>query len=74
MQFNDDDTDLKLLLSRATDEELDPLLDAILGEGREGRISSELDIDPIYKQYPKNPPSIGKRLVSRSKRMVAIRL
>ena len=62
MKFNDDDTDLRLLLSRATDEELDPLLDAILGEGREGRISSELDIDPIYKQYPKNPTKYWEKI------------
>lgn len=62
MKFNDDDTDLKLLLSRATDEELDPLLDVILGEGRNGRISSELDCDPIYKQYPKNPTKYWEKI------------
>lgn len=62
MQFNDDDTDLKLLLSRATDEELDPLLDAILGKGRKGRISSELDCDPIYQKYPTNPTKYWEKI------------
>ena len=62
MQFNDDDTDLKLLLSRATDEELAPLLDAILGKGRKGRISSELDCDPIYQKYPTNPTKYWEKI------------
>lgn len=62
MQFNDDDIDLKLLLSRATDDELAPLLDAILGEGRKGRISSELDRDPIYQKYPTNPTKYWEKI------------
>lgn len=38
-------------LNHCTAEELDPLLDAILDKDRSGRISSELDLSPVYKYY-----------------------
>lgn len=38
-------------LNTCTASELDPLIDAILGKDRKGRISSELDISDDYKRY-----------------------
>lgn len=52
-QFNAEDLDLLTILSKATDEELTPYLDCILGDDREGRLASELD--PYYKEDPAHP-------------------
>lgn len=60
--FNEADTELRDLLSRATNEELDPLLECILGKDRKGRISSALDMNPLYKEYPKEPTRYWKAI------------
>lgn len=60
--FNEADTELRDLLSRATNEELDPLLECILGKDRKGRISSALDMNPRYKEYPNEPTRYWKAI------------
>lgn len=60
--FNEADTELRDLLSRATNEELDPLLECILGKDRKGRISSALDMNPLYKEYPNEPTRYWKAI------------
>ena len=58
MHFNESDESLRTLLSRATDDELQPLLDCILGPGRQGRLSS--DLDPHYENDPTHPSRYWK--------------
>lgn len=55
MAFNEADTDLRMLLSRATNEELDPLLDCLLREDRSGRVTSSSAIKEWYEKYPEEP-------------------
>lgn len=60
MEFNPEDKDLRDILSRATDEELDPYFDCFLGKNRAGRFSSE--IDPFYANDPDHPTRYWKML------------
>lgn len=62
MAFNETDVELRTLLSRATDEELEPLLDCILDKDRSGRISSSLDTDPEYRAHPHEPSRYWKKI------------
>ena len=44
------DPDLKFL-ANMSNEEIDPLLDVLLGKDRKGRISSEIDLLPVYQKF-----------------------
>lgn len=62
MAFNEADIELRDILSHATDEELDPILDCILGKDRDGRLGSSLDMDEEYKAHPKEPSRYWKKV------------